>query len=77
MDVMDSSVFDFLMGIFLIKKVNLLCAYLTVLAILVPTGNADRHHYETYTSHGNNGRLLHIDNGKRCFAVTKHVQCHA
>lgn len=30
-------------------------------------GNADRHHFETYALHGiKEGRLMHIDNGKRC-----------
>ena len=29
-------------------------------------GNADRHHFETYALHGiKEGRLMHIDNGKR------------
>ena len=28
------------------------------------SGNADRHHYETFQADGNNGRLLHLDNGK-------------
>lgn len=27
-------------------------------------GNADRHHYETFAKLGNNGFLLHLDNGK-------------
>jgi hypothetical protein len=27
-------------------------------------GNADRHHFETYTADGERGRLMHIDNGK-------------
>jgi hypothetical protein len=26
--------------------------------------NADRHHYETFAEDGDNGRLLHLDNGK-------------
>ncbi|XP_065917150.1 glycosaminoglycan xylosylkinase-like isoform X2 [Dysidea avara] len=34
----------------------------TVLDYLM--GNADRHHYETFDADGNNGRLLHLDNGK-------------
>ena len=29
------------------------------------TGNADRHHYETYARAKRHGKLLHIDNGKR------------
>ena len=28
-------------------------------------GNADRHHYETYSKAKRHGKLLHIDNGKR------------
>lgn len=34
----------------------------TVLDYLM--GNADRHHYETVDADGDNGRLLHLDNGK-------------
>jgi len=32
----------------------------------VVLGNAERHHYETFDADGgNDGRLLHLDNGKR------------
>ena len=35
------------------------------LFVLCSQGNADRHHYETFDVDGDNGRLLHLDNGKR------------
>ena len=32
--------------------------------VCVCVGNADRHHYETYSEARPHGKLLHIDNGK-------------
>ena len=32
--------------------------------MMVSAGNADRHHYETYSKSRPHGKLLHIDNGK-------------
>ena len=32
--------------------------------VYIHTGNADRHHYETYSNAEHHGKLMHIDNGK-------------
>ena len=31
---------------------------------LVPTGNMDRHHYETFEKFGNETFIIHLDNGR-------------
>ena len=47
---------------------------MVITSISMTVGNADRHHYETYArakKHGKlvHGKLLHIDNGKRCIYI--------
>ncbi len=37
---------------------------LTTQSVSVPSGNADRHHYETYAKTSKPGRMVHVDNGQ-------------
>lgn len=34
------------------------------LCVLVPAGNMDRHHYETFEKFGNETFIIHLDNGR-------------
>lgn len=67
LDVMDMTVFDFLMGR------SLLQCYLgnrrSLHSCLHPpsglcAGNMDRHHYETFEKFGNETFIIHLDNGR-------------
>lgn len=100
LDVMETAVFDYVIGqcllnSLLVCNLKLIYLYLKVACVCVcacvcvhmcaytlsscwlslPAGNADRHHYETFRADGNNGRLLHLDNGKGC--VWAYVHMHA
>lgn len=71
----DSCIFDFLMGQCSYRPHRTAATEAKVLRGFCPTGNADRHHYETYSKAYRHGKLLHIDNGKRlklpdCFFYT-------
>ena len=48
------------------------CWLLAVERLCVFSGNADRHHYETFAKAEKHGRLMHIDSAKRyvsCFTL--------
>lgn len=73
LDVMDMTIFDFLMG----EPGRLGTSAQTpqkVRGSLVPgaqpcvlfanTGNMDRHHYETFEKFGNETFIIHLDNGR-------------
>ena len=55
----------FSQGKLVVQKCHLSMSFMAL------TDNADRHHYETFAEDGDNGRLLHLDNGKGWVAVTK------
>lgn len=69
LDVMDMTIFDFLMGKRNTSSENIYqrCdKWLQVKGLLQCsfTGNMDRHHYETFEKFGNDTFIIHLDNGR-------------
>lgn len=72
LDVMDMTIFDFLMG-----KMHRSSTFtrddlkvfpgspdLTTFLLSACAGNMDRHHYETFEKFGNDTFIIHLDNGR-------------
>jgi hypothetical protein len=81
LDILDTAVFDFLIGLKHSLSPSYFCLYLSTAfnlngqcihsLFIVLLGNADRHHYETFEKDGDSGMLLLLDNAKS-FGNAKH-----